>query len=51
MNRVDDYLSAKGVKTLNRKPGEAAYCGGVVNSLKIKRKVNVEKERKPVRQK
>lgn len=51
MNRTDDYLMAKGVGTLNRKPGEAAYSGGVVNSLNVKRKVNAEKERKPVRQK
>ena len=48
MNRADDYLNANGVRTLVRKPGEAAYQGGVVNSLNIQRKVNVEKERKPV---
>lgn len=48
MNRADDYLNAKGVKTLVRKPGESAYQGGTVNSLRIQRKVNVDKERKPV---
>jgi len=51
MNRIDDYLNAKGVGTLMRKPGEAAYSGGTVNSLNIQRKVNVEKEKRPVRPK
>lgn len=49
MNRIDDYLEAKGVKTLLRKPGEAAYGGGVVNSLRLKRRVDVQKEKRTVR--